>query len=190
MFSDQIRSLRQKNGLSQVDLASLVGVTQSAVANWERGYRMPDIETIKAISEHFSVTVDSLIEGNCGKSFSGDNTLPVLSGVSDGEPVFTSRNFTLRFADFVMKSDDDSMADAGISLGDTVFVRRSDKIENGQIAVLSIGNSIVIRRVYCTNGRITLVSGNKSFIPAVFENDEVNDLKILGVVTSVFSKIK
>lgn len=38
---DDLRRIRESRGLSTEDVASAVGVTQSAVSRWERGERIP-----------------------------------------------------------------------------------------------------------------------------------------------------
>ena len=61
MFAQRMKELRQKGGCSQTDLAQNLGVSQSAVANWEGGSREPSHEMTRRIADWFGVTVDYLM---------------------------------------------------------------------------------------------------------------------------------
>jgi transcriptional regulator with XRE-family HTH domain len=58
----KIESLRKAAGLSQEDLANLVGVTQGAVSQWESGESFPRAKLLIQISKILSCTVDDLLE--------------------------------------------------------------------------------------------------------------------------------
>ena len=49
--ADKVAERRQANGLSQRELAELVGTTQSAIARLERGGRPPRIDTLLRIAD-------------------------------------------------------------------------------------------------------------------------------------------
>ena len=49
--ADQVAERRQEKGLSQRELAELVGTTQSAIARLERGGRPPRIDTLLRIAD-------------------------------------------------------------------------------------------------------------------------------------------
>jgi len=56
-----IYELRTKMGLSQEDVAEKVFVTRQAVSRWENGDTLPNIDTLKLLSELFGVSVDTLL---------------------------------------------------------------------------------------------------------------------------------
>ena len=56
-----IRLLRIKRGLSQARLAELMGLRRSAIGNYERGFREPDLDTVDAFADFFDVSVDDLL---------------------------------------------------------------------------------------------------------------------------------
>lgn len=61
-FSDRLRFLRQKAGLSQQDFAKMLGsVSKSSINMYERGEREPSIETLEAIADFFNVDLDYLL---------------------------------------------------------------------------------------------------------------------------------
>lgn len=52
---------RKIANLTQYGLASAVGVSESTVANWEKGRSEPTVSQAKAISEATGVPLDSII---------------------------------------------------------------------------------------------------------------------------------
>lgn len=63
-LSENLIALRKAAGLTQEQLASKLYVTRQAVSKWERAESAPDLETLAALCELYSVTLDELI---CGK---------------------------------------------------------------------------------------------------------------------------
>lgn len=56
-----IKKLREKSGLSQIELAKLLNVTQGAVSQWETGITMPSVKVLLNMSSAFNCTVDELL---------------------------------------------------------------------------------------------------------------------------------
>ena len=61
MFSDNLIQLRKFRGMTQEDLAEIVGVSRQAVAKWESGESFPDIEKSRLLAEAFDVSLDELV---------------------------------------------------------------------------------------------------------------------------------
>lgn len=57
-----LRKLREKENISQVELAGKVGVTQEFISFVEKGYRLPGIEVAKRLADALNVSVDDLIK--------------------------------------------------------------------------------------------------------------------------------
>ena len=62
-FGEIIKKLRTDNGLTQDELAEKIYVTRTAISKWESGRGFPNIESLKAISKYFSVSLDELLSG-------------------------------------------------------------------------------------------------------------------------------
>ena len=62
-FGKKIKKLRTDNGLTQDELAEKIYVTRTAISKWESGRGFPNIESLKAISKYFSVSLDELLSG-------------------------------------------------------------------------------------------------------------------------------
>ncbi len=56
----KIRELRRRDGRTQDDLATALGVTAQAVSRWESGGSYPDMEIVPAIANFFGVSIDEL----------------------------------------------------------------------------------------------------------------------------------
>lgn len=55
---------RTQVGMSQRELAKKVGITDSAICQYESGKRSPNIQTLKKIAEILGCSVDDLIKEN------------------------------------------------------------------------------------------------------------------------------
>ena len=62
-FGSMIATLRKKHGMTQLELAERIGVTDKAVSKWERDLCFPDISSIPKLAEIFNITVDELMQG-------------------------------------------------------------------------------------------------------------------------------
>ncbi len=59
-----IRELREKNKMTQLQLAEKLGVTDKSVSKWETGKGYPDITLLEPIANIFGISVTELISGN------------------------------------------------------------------------------------------------------------------------------
>ena len=59
-----IKTLREKNNMTQLQLAGKLGVSDKTISKWETGKGYPDITLLEPIAEVFQVSVTELISGN------------------------------------------------------------------------------------------------------------------------------
>ena len=57
----RLAEMRERKGWSQAELAEALGVTQSAVGNWESGIRTPRPQTLRRMAALFGVTIDYIL---------------------------------------------------------------------------------------------------------------------------------
>ncbi len=62
-FNEKLQELRKNRGLTQEELAEILYVSRTAISKWESGRGYPNIESLKDISEFFSVSIDDLLSG-------------------------------------------------------------------------------------------------------------------------------
>lgn len=60
-FSTRLTEERLNQKLSQDDLATAVGVSRQSITFYEKGARVPDIQTARKFAEYFGVTTDYLL---------------------------------------------------------------------------------------------------------------------------------
>ncbi len=60
MFHKNLISLRKLKRMTQEDLAGRLGVSRQAIAKWEAGETVPDLEKCKVLADVFEVSLDDL----------------------------------------------------------------------------------------------------------------------------------
>lgn len=58
-----IKNLREKRGLTQLDLAELLNVSDKAISKWETGKGYPDITLIEPIAKALNISIIELLSG-------------------------------------------------------------------------------------------------------------------------------
>ena len=58
-----IKELREKEKLTQLELANIIGVSDKAISKWETGKGLPDITLIEPLSKALKVSVIELMNG-------------------------------------------------------------------------------------------------------------------------------
>ena len=61
IIGQRIAELRKSKGLTQAELADLLGVTHQAVSQWERSETLPDILTLPRIAEIFGENINAIL---------------------------------------------------------------------------------------------------------------------------------
>lgn len=108
---DVIKTLREKNNLTQDELAERLMVTRQAVSRWENGETEPNTETLKLLSKEFNVSINTLLGSPrqlicqcCGMPLSEDE---MISKEVDGSFNEDYCKWCYTDGDFVYKSLDD-----------------------------------------------------------------------------------
>ena len=63
-ISEKLKQARAESGLSQEDVAEKLGVSRQTMSNWENARSYPDIASVIALSDIYSVALDSLMKGD------------------------------------------------------------------------------------------------------------------------------
>lgn len=61
-LGNMIALLRKEKGMTQLDLAEKMGLTDKAVSKWERDLSAPDVSSIPKLAEILGVSVDELMQ--------------------------------------------------------------------------------------------------------------------------------
>lgn len=183
MISQNIKKFRKAKGFSQVVLGEKLGVGQSTVAMWECGKNSPEYATLRKLADLLEVSVSRL----CG---SEDDMIKVnvLGNVAAGQPIYAAGNIIgeehlsaedARGGEFFALRIKGSSMEPRMYEGDTVIVRRQSSVENGEIAIVLVGDDEATCKKFYRNGDgISLVSINPDYEPMFYSEAALNDIKI------------
>lgn len=73
-FSEKLQELRKQKGITQEELATALFVSRTAVSKWESGRGYPGIDSLKAISKFYGVTIDALLSTEEVLTIAEENT--------------------------------------------------------------------------------------------------------------------
>ncbi|MGE4276885.1 MAG: LexA family protein, partial [Lawsonibacter sp.] len=124
------------------------------------------------------------------------NYIPRIGRIACGTPLFAEQNIQEYVllpegvkADFVLDCVGDSIIDASIDDGDTVFIREQPEVENGEIAAVLIGDKATLKRVYHNGTILTLMPANHNYAPYSYTADELECVRIIGKATAVLKML-
>lgn len=203
---EQLKILRKQKGLYQKDVANFLGVDRTTYVKYENGVSEPDYNTLVKLAEFFNVSVDYLLGRETNDIYASIGAmpvkkikLPVLGNVACGEPIYANEDLEGYVyinedigADFCLHAKGDSMVNARIFDGDTLFVKKQDMVDDGEIAVVLIEDEATVKRVYYDreNNTITFMPENPAYKPMRYNGEELNNIRILGKVIARYSRIK
>lgn len=204
---ERIKLLREGLGLSQEELAKLVGYqSRSSINKIELGLRDITPSKIKKLADVLQTTPSYLMgwqeERESEPPSFGPLTwkrVPLLKEISGDDPIYIQEDgescvmvgANLQ-ADFCLQAKDDSMMGARIMSGDIVFIRRQDRVEDGEIAAVVIDDEATLKRVYYDreNNMIQLVAENPAYKPLVYTGSRLNEIHILGKAVAFQSDVR
>lgn len=73
-FCEKLQALRKQKNLTQEELAEVLFVSRTAISKWESGRGYPSIDSLKAVSKFFGITIDELLSGDELLSIAEDDT--------------------------------------------------------------------------------------------------------------------
>ena len=113
--------------------------------------------------------------------------VPLVGRIACGTPILAQENIEDyvdvpkdRHVDFCLTCAGDSMIDAGIDDGDTVYIRKQPDGENGEIAAVRIGDEATLKRVYKYPDCIVLEAENRAYAPLRYFKEDMNNVVIEG----------
>lgn len=90
MFEIMLKELREQYKPTQRDLACKLNLTQSTIAYYENGKKLPTIENLISIAKFFNVSTDYLLGLSFNNYIQGQN----ISIIKEEESVYISNKFT------------------------------------------------------------------------------------------------
>ncbi|TCL75302.1 transcriptional regulator with XRE-family HTH domain [Hydrogenispora ethanolica] len=82
-LGERIKNLRTQQNQTQDELAKLLCINRSTMANWETDRAQPDLDTLIKIANHFEVSLDFLATGRTyGEQTETDSSIKSKNAVS------------------------------------------------------------------------------------------------------------
>ena len=190
-LNELIRDYKEKTGFSDSEIARRCGVSRSTVMRWANG-------DIQRVSSETMQRLSTLLGYNIEPELKGMNIsmkLPVLGYVKAGYDLLCEENWLgeeevsladRKKGDYYLRVSGDSMVGCGIMDGSLVLVQKTSSLNNGEIAVILIGEEVTVKKVLFKNGLLILEAANPNTPGRIFTQQEVIDLpvQIIGKVLS------
>ena len=206
-FHERLRKcLNDKTSITATSLADKIGLSKQAISMYASGSRKPKRPTIKAWLMGYDVPMERqdtsqiLIASNI-IPIPKTKKVPLLGTIACGEPILATENIESYVdmdsdihADFALRCQGDSMINARIMDGDIVFIRKQDKVENGEIAAVLMDecseSQATLKRVYISDDKIRLCAENPNYQDMIFFEEDMNKVRIIGKAIAFLSAVK
>lgn len=203
-----IKRRRQQLKMTQTDLALKMGYAdKSMIAKIEKGNVDLPQSKILAFANVLETTPGELMgwDYEAEPTEAVDNIykldkikLPMLGKVACGEPIFADEDRESYImvgtdigADFCLQCQGDSMINARIHDGDIVFVKKTDIVENGEIAVVIIDDEATLKRFfyYREQNLVILKPENPKYQDIILTGEQLNQVRVIGRAVAFQSDI-
>lgn len=194
-----IKRRRQQLKMTQTDLALKMGYAdKSMIAKIEKGNVDLPQSKILAFANALETTPGELMgwDYETEATETVDNIykldkikLPMLGKVACGEPIFADEDRESYImvgtdigADFCLQCQGDSMINARIHDSDIVFVKKTDIVENGEIAVVIIDDEATLKRFfyYREQNLVILKPENPKYQDIILTGEQLNQVRVIG----------
>lgn len=196
---NNIKALRKNAKLSQLELANICGVHQTAVSQWEQGRTNPDTDMLIALSQIFHTSIGSIL----GLDMPDDPVMiPIKGLVHAGEmtmiPDEDISEFIAMSPEYSRSGDYCALRVKGDSMlpvfqdDDIIIIKLQSTAENNDIvvAIESRENATVKRYKKQSNG-IMLIAENPEYESIFYTKEQVAKLPvtIFGVAVELRRQI-
>ena len=202
---DRIKELCDNRKISMTAMCRAVGLSPNVMSELKSGRtKSLSIKNAIKIADYFGVTTAYLIGETETAIPTYDNiipmptmtSVPLLGTIACGEPITAVENIEDYVAkpesidaDFALRCKGDSMVDARIFDGDIVYIHQQPTVNNGEIAAVLIDDEATLKRVYISDGTITLMPANQKYPPLIYSGEQLNNIRILGKAVAFTSVI-
>lgn len=199
VFSKNLRELMKQKGKDRNKVCADLGFKYTTFADWYNGKKYPRIDKIEMLADYFGVLKSDLIEDKADLpqnatpiDLTSRHRIPILGRIAAGLPLYAEQNiegYTLTDLNggaeyFALRVSGDSMNAARIEDGDLIIVRRQEEVENGELAVVMVGDEdATVKRFYSTGSTVTLMpqSRNPEHQPQIYDLKKTK-IRVLGLV--------
>ncbi|MFO0548262.1 MAG: transcriptional repressor LexA [Polyangiaceae bacterium] len=179
--NDHLRALERKGYLTREDMKS-------------RALRPINV------GDEQSSDMSGQVANDVRSSDQGLAEIPVLGRIAAGAPILAQENVesTVRIDRdllrggrdvFALRVQGDSMIEAGILSGDTIFVRKQNTAQRGEIVCALIGDEATVKYFFPERDYVRFQPANGTMAPILVRATDFKPTMILGVVVGVFRRV-
>ena len=200
IFSENLKKQAAIAGENQPDIAEVLGVTKSAVNAYFMGNKMPRMDRIKKLADHFGCNVSDLVDDKSIEDQITAVAIPVLGTVPAGVPIEAIQDIlgyeeipkimadTGEF--FCLRVEGNSMYPLLYS-GETIVIKKQETADNGDIVVALIDNEeTTVKRLKKVSDGIILEAENPEYNSLYFNEKQIQNEKVKIIGKAVESRKK
>ena len=118
--------------------------------------------------------------------------VPVLGATAAGAPIIAEREYDEyvevpedgRRFDAAVRVEGDSMLPL-FAVGDLALIRYQPDVDDGEIAVICMDDTVTLKRIYHVPNGVMLHSENKNYKPKLIMGDDYNNIHLTGKVVGI-----
>ena len=200
IFSENLKKQAAIAGENQPDIAEVIGVTKSAVNAYFMGNKMPRMDRIKKLADHFGCNVSDLVDDKSIEDQITAVAIPVLGTVPAGVPIEAIQDIlgyeeipkimadTGEF--FCLQMEGNSMYPLLYS-GETIVIKKQETADNGDIVVALVDNEeTTVKRLKKMSDGIILEAENPEYNSLYFNEKQIQNEKVKIIGKAVESRKK
>ena len=200
IFSENLKKQAAIAGENQPDIAEVLGVTKSAVNSYFTGTKMPRMDRIKKLADHFGCNVSDLVDDKSIEDQITAVAIPVLGTVPAGVPIEAIQDIlgyeeipkimadTGEF--FCLRVEGNSMYPLLYS-GETIVIKKQETADNGDIVVALVDNEeTTVKRLKKMSDGIILEAENPEYNSLYFNEKQIQNEKVKIIGKAVESRKK
>lgn len=195
-FGNILKKIRIENNLTQEELAKKINTSRSNIANYENDKNMPSIDILEKLSKIFGCSIDYLLGKTTENSISISDKIymcPVYGQIPAGEPNWAEECIEgrlpldpnlMNIVDpeecYFLRVNGESMNKI-IKNGAYALIRKTDWVENGEIAVVLVNGYDATLKKFTKNNDVVVLepmSNDPSFQTQIYTKD--TPIKIIG----------
>ena len=203
-FRSRLIHVMSEKNIKAAELSRRTGISKPRLSQYINGIYVPKTDAMCLIAQALGVS-ESYLFGKTDdisaprRESAKYKKLPIVGEISCGYPVFANQEddgFVVTDidtdADFCLIAKGDSMKDARIYNGDTVYIKKTDMVNNGEIAAVVINDEATLKRVYYYPDaeKLMLIPENANYQPLVFVGKELDKIHIIGRAVAFKSDIR
>ena len=204
-LGERIKFFRERKGLGQTELASLVNISKQSLYKYENNIitNIPS-DKIEMIAKKLDTTPAILMgwESNVSPLPSDKIFMrPLYNSVAAGFGAVADNTILTYIPTFISNSTEkdmyiwvnvqgDSMSPL-IDDGSKILIKKQESVDSGQIAVVLIdGEEAVVKKIQYEKDWIELISVNPYYPPRRFEGSEVLRVRVVGLVKQIMKELQ